>query len=666
MAVPDAVSADQAESRPVKRPRRDEDEPAATPTPDTPVVTGGTTGKEGTTATGKGPPRFADGGYVDAGGGWWGHSGGEWLYNTEEKTYFHLPTGQLQLAVDESTVVPFSAPGTSDALIGEVTSFNPRKGFGFLAPLSGDADSQEVFFHKKQLAEDFDLRSLKPGVRVSYALGKTDDGRVCAEQVKKLETDPEGNEEEPVATSETEKIGEQQDDAPADGEGAASGEEGEEGDEDGAGSESSVDIDLFEELKSGVYQVKGDAKDQCEDFAVDKVKIPVSVLGETATCVFFGVFDGHGGAYCAEYASTHLAKNVLARLRDRTKNANDETALKTALMGGFKQTEHNFLQHAKRAGDGSGSTACTMTVFGPDEEMRLRLFMAHCGDSRAVLGKANGGHLRLTEDHKPNLPNEKKRVELEGGSVVQVAGVWRAILPVKRRLGGIAGLAVSRSFGDKDFKNPNIVSADPDITVHEVDWDEDEFVILATDGIWDVVSDKEAVRLVQQSLRQFGNEEKAAEELVRKATGRGSRDDCTVLVVRFGWLKTGELPDAAGQSASDAEDMETQELPAEQQEDEAAAAEAMQDMEEESEEEEEGEEEMVEQPGEQPGRAALEADGDDIFAMRPEDEEDKGEQAGQEGPSPLLTDISDLFAGLGPTREEQAVVEGPALPRQSA
>eukprot|EP00439_Symbiodinium_sp_Y106_P071922 s223_g13.t1 len=97
------------------------------------------------------------------------------------------------------------------------------------------------------------------------------------------------------------------------------------------------------------------------------------------------------------------------------------------------------------------------------------------------------------QDHKPNLPAEKKRIEAADGGVVEVAGIWRAVLPQKKRiLSKIAGLAVSRSFGDKDFKGlgriltdlgflqatfrrgPDIVSAEPEITVHEVDWDADE------------------------------------------------------------------------------------------------------------------------------------------------------------------------------------------------
>merc|ERR1712176_628362 len=116
-------------------------------------------------------------------------------------------------------------------------------------------------------------------------------------------------------------------------------------------------------------------------------------------------------------------------------------------------------------------------------------------------------------------------------------GVWRCLLPQKRRINGIVGLAVSRGLGDKDFKGPDIVSAEPEITIHEVDWDTDEFVILASDGIWDVITDKMAVKLVREKLRAGQNQDQASEALVRRAVERGSPDDCTVLVVHFGWLK---------------------------------------------------------------------------------------------------------------------------------
>eukprot|EP00438_Fugacium_kawagutii_P022326 Skav221797 [mRNA] locus=scaffold4067:203458:214393:- [translate_table: standard] len=115
-----------------------------------------------------------------------------------------------------------------------------------------------------------------------------------------------------------------------------------------------------------------------------------------------------------------------------------------------------------------------------------------------------------TDDGRMCAVRVKVAQEAADGGVVEVQGVWRCVLPQKKRLTSkIAGLAVSRSFGDKDFKGgPDIVSAEPEITVHEVDWDADEFVILATDGIWDVLSDRDSeasyVDAVEASIKVGG------------------------------------------------------------------------------------------------------------------------------------------------------------------
>eukprot|EP00971_Amphidinium_carterae_P166619 3302026-Amphidinium_carterae.1 len=71
---------------------------------------------------------------------------------------------------------------------------------------------------------------------------------------------------------------------------------------------------------------------------------------------------------------------------------------------------------------------------------------------------------------------------------------------------------------------------------------EDEFVILATDGVWDVVSDKLAVKLVRSKLHQGASCEEAGKALVERARLKGSQDDCSALVVRFGWNKKSARP----------------------------------------------------------------------------------------------------------------------------
>lgn len=82
----------------------------------------------------------------------------------------------------------------------------------------------------------------------------------------------------------------------------------------------------------------------------------------------------------------------------------------------------------------------------------------------------------LTEDHKPNQERERKRIEAEGGVVIW-AGTWR--------VGGV--LAVSRAFGDRPLKR--YVIACPDVRHDNLDVGE-ESIILASDGLWDVVSNK--------------------------------------------------------------------------------------------------------------------------------------------------------------------------------
>eukprot|EP00929_Paragymnodinium_shiwhaense_P023047 TRINITY_DN14522_c0_g1_i2.p1 TRINITY_DN14522_c0_g1~~TRINITY_DN14522_c0_g1_i2.p1 ORF type:complete len:878 (+),score=286.47 TRINITY_DN14522_c0_g1_i2:164-2797(+) len=626
-------------------------------------------------------PVFVEGSsdFGSAGDGWWAHKGGEWLFNREENSYFHLPTGQLHSAaaaqsgasaapaitaselegilpllsrqellgfvfqgldidgdgrlncaelkafavhtgfrgndqvwaaefvelcaevggdaakgVDQAAFTKLveddddnetgcsrtdkelvkmlrSLPKGMAAVVaarsspaeaagarqrGEVRWFNAVKGFGFIAPADGGAD---VFVHRNQLKQeqqDKDVEgdlflSLRPGQRVSYTLGETDNGRTCAVQVS-METD--GSAASRAATG-----------AGEDGE-MADGDE----DDDAESSGSSVEVDVEQDLTTGAFAEKGPNKDAIEDYSVEKIKLPLDVFGDSAMCFYWAVFDGHGGSSCAEYAASHLHTNLFARLRDRAQGANLEATLKTALLGGFKITEHNWLQFAKKNNDCAGSTACAMCVFGPDEDMRLRLFMANCGDSRAVLGKVDGSAVRLTQDHKPELPAEKKRVELNGGSVGKVSGIWRCILPPKRRLlSGIVGLAVSRSFGDKEFKGPDIVSAEPEITIHEVDWDADEFVILATDGIWDVITDKDAVKIVRKVFKEEdaleaaqtekpppgtkSANEKACEALVKRAGEKGSVDDKTAVIVRFGWMKAKAMAAAEAARAGSAE-----------------------------------------------------------------------------------------------------------------
>ncbi|MBA0738129.1 hypothetical protein Gogos_011537 [Gossypium gossypioides] len=216
---------------------------------------------------------------------------------------------------------------------------------------------------------------------------------------------------------------------------------------------------------------------------------------------FFGVFDGHGGSRTAEYLKNNLFKN-LSTHPDFVKDT------KTAIVETFKQTDADYLNEEKGQQKDAGSTASTAVLLGD------RLLVANVGDSRVVASRA-GSAVPLSVDHKPDRSDERLRIENAGGFIIW-AGTWR--------VGGI--LAVSRAFGDKLLK-PYVV-AEPEIQVEE-EIDGVDFIIIASDGLWNVLSNEDAVALVQH----ITDAEAAARKLIKEAYARGSSDNITCVVVRF-------------------------------------------------------------------------------------------------------------------------------------
>lgn len=176
---------------------------------------------------------------------------------------------------------------------------------------------------------------------------------------------------------------------------------------------------------------------------------------------------------------------------------------------------------AVRTGQGCGTTATVVALVGN------QLFIAHVGDTRAVLSKGNGVVKRLCEDHRPGRKDEMERIESAGGIVVKVRGTYR--------VNGV--LAVSRAIGDVNLKD--VVIAMPDVSSFHLMGNE-EFVILATDGLWDVMSDEESVEMIRESLTQNDCEDNddsiergAVKVLMESAWDRGSNDDVCVLVINL-------------------------------------------------------------------------------------------------------------------------------------
>ena len=147
------------------------------------------------------------------------------------------------------------------------------------------------------------------------------------------------------------------------------------------------------------------------------------------------------------------------------------------------------------------------------------LLVANAGDSRAVLA-SGGKYIPLSTDHKPERIDEKKRIEALGGKVIHF-GTWR--------VQGI--LSISRSFGDRMLR-PYVI-AEPDVITRTIEA-ADDYVILATDGVWDVITSQEAVDICME----FGSPVKSAQVLVETATARKSGDNITALVIDLKAYKT--------------------------------------------------------------------------------------------------------------------------------
>ncbi|KAI9169370.1 hypothetical protein LWI28_011362 [Acer negundo] len=226
------------------------------------------------------------------------------------------------------------------------------------------------------------------------------------------------------------------------------------------------DTVCFSGVGVAVSSLKGKKK-----FMEDTHKI-VSCLQANSNKSFFGVYDGHGGKMAAEFVAENLHTNVFEMM----KNCKGEKEKEEAVKAGYLKTDHEFLKQ------GLASGACCVTALIEGQEV----VVSNVGDCRAVLCRG-GVAEALTTDHRAEREDERKRIENQGGYVEVHRGGWR--------VHGI--LSVSRSIGDAHLKN--WVVAEPDTRVVHVTSDM-EFLVLASDGLWEKVSNQEAVDTVKKLL----------------------------------------------------------------------------------------------------------------------------------------------------------------------
>ncbi|OMJ68208.1 hypothetical protein SteCoe_34410 [Stentor coeruleus] len=252
-------------------------------------------------------------------------------------------------------------------------------------------------------------------------------------------------------------------------------------------------------------------------------------LNSQAYQFLFGVFDGHG-------SYGHLVSNFIKKTINlsipRCLPEAQENDMINFLCQSIDQAI-NDLNTSNIDINISGSTLCLIMISGP------QIVCASIGDSRCIIGKfiETWDYEILSIEHKPTVYDEVQRIEQAGGLVSVAPNIrnkTQGMLRVWSDDSDIPGLAMTRSIGDKLMKNIGVIDK-CDITKHKIT-NEDKFAILATDGVWDVLSNEDAVRIVAKYWKE-GKSELACKGLADAATKKweecGVRVDDISLVVVF-------------------------------------------------------------------------------------------------------------------------------------
>ena len=252
----------------------------------------------------------------------------------------------------------------------------------------------------------------------------------------------------------------------------------------------------------------------------------------------FGVFDGHGGKEVAEFVSRHFCAELL---RNRSyQQGNFEQALKENFlrMDELLRTPDGIKEVIRISKDLPDSypveADSSLLVAGCTAVVALirnnAIYVANAGDSRCVLSR-DGRAVELSQDHKPDLPGEYDRIVKAGGMVDD---------------GRVMGnLNLSRSIGDLEYKKntaipqkDQMITAFPEIKIDTLGA-RDEFLVLACDGVWDMLTSQECVSFVRQRIKDKPLQTIAEETLDRclaqdiASSGGLGCDNTTIVIVEL-------------------------------------------------------------------------------------------------------------------------------------
>ncbi len=229
---------------------------------------------------------------------------------------------------------------------------------------------------------------------------------------------------------------------------------------------------------------------------------------------FFAVYDGHGGKEVSQYIKDNLSQYFT----DPRINYPISRGYVTNVYDHMQKTisKHSF-------SDYTGSTGVVVIQFKYNGCHYLNVL--NVGDSRCVLCRDNFA-MPLTKDHKPHWPEELHRIKKVGGEITFDGYDWR-----------VKDLSVSRAFGD--VKAQPYVTHRPDLFRYKLDKN-DKFIVLACDGLWDVMSNDDVVNFVlincydSTTKTRINRDLNIAAKLADYAINKGSTDNVSVIVALFG------------------------------------------------------------------------------------------------------------------------------------
>ena len=218
---------------------------------------------------------------------------------------------------------------------------------------------------------------------------------------------------------------------------------------------------------------------------------------------YFGLFDGHSGIEVAQYLKTNfhkILKSNIEKIGDIPKSLNIT----------FNQIDQDVI-NKKNFTNEVGSTATILIIHHINKKKYI--FCANVGDSKCFLIKKNKVN-QISVDHKCTVENEVERIKKKGGIVFS---------------GRVFGtLILTRTIGDREMKNYGVIS-NPSIYSNEINENEDQYIIIASDGVWDVVNEEDILNMSKKNLEA----EKFCKMIIKKAIDNGTRDNVSCIVIKL-------------------------------------------------------------------------------------------------------------------------------------